>query len=97
MNRSLEMPPPIFIAVIAYYKKGELDKAIANYTKAIELQPDYAEAYYNRGLAYRNKATFDKAIADYDKAIALKPDFAEAYNNRGSAYANKGAFDKSDS
>jgi len=74
--------------------KGDFDKAIQNYDKAIELKPDYAEAYNNRGVAYGEKDDFDKAIQNYDKAIELKPDYAKAYNNRGVAYVEKRDFDK---
>ena len=53
---------------LVHSKNGELDKAIKNYTKAIALKPDYAEAYYNRGGAFlrlgeREKAKSDLAIA----------------------------------
>ena len=40
---------PIIIAVLAYSRKGEVELAVEDYTQAIELKPDYAEAYYNRG------------------------------------------------
>ena len=36
---------------IAYGKKGEFDKAIADFTEAIRLKPDFAVAYLNRGIA----------------------------------------------
>ena len=49
----------------------------------IDLKPDYAEAYYNRGLAYCNKDDVDRATEDFNKAIDLKPDYAKAYYNRG--------------
>ena len=62
------------------------DQAIADYNMAIELKPDYAQAYVNRGNAYRDKGVIDRAIADYSKAIELKPDYAQAYYNRGGAY-----------
>jgi tetratricopeptide (TPR) repeat protein len=75
---------------IAYYMKGEFDRAIADYTKAIALDAKNAKAYYNRGLAYHEKGEVDRAIANYTKAIALDPNFALAYNNRGVAYAMKG-------
>jgi tetratricopeptide (TPR) repeat protein len=75
---------------IAYYMKGEFDRAIADYTKVIALDPKNAKAYYNRGLAYHEKGEVDRAIANYTKAIALDPNFALAYNNRGVAYAMKG-------
>ena len=74
--------------------KGELDKAIQNYDKAIELKPDFFGAYNNRGVTYREKHDFDKAIQNYDKAIEIKPDYADAYNNRGVAYVEKHDFDK---
>ena len=57
--------------------------AIEDYTKAIELKPDFAEAYINRGISRRNLSDYKGAIEDYTKAIELRPDFAEAYKNRG--------------
>ena len=74
------------------YEKGNYEKAIEYFTKAIELKPDYAEAYFNRGLAhfktgsYYNKEPYEKAIQDFTKAIELKPDFADAYYHRSLAY-----------
>jgi tetratricopeptide (TPR) repeat protein len=38
-----------------YRNKGEFDKAIADFSKAIELDPNYAEAYFNRAYAYHRK------------------------------------------
>ena len=55
---------------IFWYDKDDNDKAIADYTKAIELSPDYASAFNNRGNAYAAKGDLDRAIADYDRAIA---------------------------
>lgn len=72
------------------YNEKDLDKQIELYTKAIELNPNYAEAYNNRGVAYYDKGEFNKAIEDYNKAIELNPNDAEAYNNRGVAYKKKG-------
>ncbi len=77
-----------------YHNKGNFDRAINEYTKAIELKLDYTEAYYNRGNAYHRKGNFDRAIDEYTKAIELKLDYANAYNNRGVAYYNKGDYEK---
>ena len=77
---------------IAYGEKNELDLAIKDFTKAIELKPDYALAYNNRGAVYRNKGEHDLAIEDCNKAIQLKSDYAFAYSNRGAAYRNKGDY-----
>jgi tetratricopeptide (TPR) repeat protein len=46
--------------------------AIACFTKAIRLNPDYAEAYYNRGVAYSKKDELDKAIGDFSAIIDQK-------------------------
>ena len=74
----------------AYYNRGISKKnlkdyqgAITDYTKAIELDPDYADAYINRGISKRNLKDYYGAITDYTKAIELDPDDADAYNNRG--------------
>ena len=67
----------------AYYAKGEFDRAIVDCNKAIELKPNFAEAYNNRGLVYLAEGELELAINDMDKAIESNPDYAEAYYNRG--------------
>lgn len=79
---------------IAYDNKGEYDRAIADYNKALEINPRHAGAYNNRGLAYYSKGEYDHAIADYNKAIEINPRHAEAYNNRAVAYYYKGEYNK---
>ena len=49
---------------LARSKKGELELAIEDYTKAIELKPDYAEAYYYRGGAFLRLGEQERAEAD---------------------------------
>ena len=71
----------------------QMDLAIVAYSRAIELNPNNAAAYNNRGNAHREKSEIDKAIADCNKAIELNPQLAEAYNNRGAAYGANGEFD----
>ena len=83
----------------AYLKRGGIsgnnyDKAIADCTKIIELDPRNARAYYGRGWAYEKKGEWDKAIADYSKIIELEPENALAYQNRGLAYESTGKLDK---
>jgi tetratricopeptide (TPR) repeat protein len=77
-----------------YYIQGYYDKAFSEYTKAIEIRPDYANAYNDRGLVYCYKGQYDKAISEYTLAIEIKPDYANAYNNRGFAFYLKGQYDK---
>lgn len=82
-----------FVSASEKHQKGEFDSAIADYTKAIQLQPDYPYAYNDRGAARASRGDLDGAIADYNKAIQLKPDIAYAYNNRGIVRVSRGDLD----
>ena len=93
LNQNLELSPVYNNRGTAYKDIDEHDLAIADFEKAIQLNPDDAGAYSNRGAVYNNKGDFDLAIEDFDKAIRLNPDYAGAYNNRGKAYNDKGDFD----
>jgi tetratricopeptide (TPR) repeat protein len=57
----------------AYSLKGEVDRAISDYNKAIELSPTYAPAYNSRGRAYTSKGDYVHAVADVTKAGELAP------------------------
>ena len=69
---------------------GDYKGAIADYTQAIRLKPDYAFAYYRRGVAKARLGQHFAAIADFNTAIRLKPDFAFAYCRRGVAKLSLG-------
>ena len=73
---------------------GQIDRSIEAYLRAIELDPDSAKIYNNRGNAYEIKNDVDLAITDYTKAIELDPELAVAYSNRGAAYDIKGYADQ---
>ena len=75
---------------IAKGVKGDIDGAIADFTRAIELYPKYSTAYTNRGLAKKNKGDLNGAIADCTRAIELDPKDAGGYGNRGIAKHAKG-------
>jgi uncharacterized caspase-like protein len=79
---------------LAYYNKKDYDKAIAEYTQAIQLDSNYARAYQGRGDAYDEKGDYDRAIADLTQAIRLDPNFANAYIIRGVVYSHKGDIDR---
>ena len=66
-------------------KLGDTQGAIADYNKAIAINPQNANSYNNRGIAKSNLKDYQGAIADYNKAIEIDPQLAVAYNNRGLA------------
>jgi tetratricopeptide (TPR) repeat protein len=68
---------------LSKYKSGNYSEAIAYYTLAIKLDPNYVAAFINRAIA---KAVYEDeigAIPDFNKAIELDPKNAEAYKIRG--------------
>jgi hypothetical protein len=90
-------PPGSAAGAEFYLKRGEdnagvheYDRAIADYSTAIQLKPDYAEAYNDRGFAYYLKGDAEHAIADYTRAIELRPNYPKAYNSRGVVYMAHG-------
>jgi lipoprotein NlpI len=67
--------------------KGDLEGAITDFNRAIELDPKRTNAYNNRGLARAAKGDVEGAIADYNHAIELDPKSAFAYAARGDVNA----------
>jgi tetratricopeptide (TPR) repeat protein len=56
------------------------------FSKAIELNPQYAAPYHERGVAYVSLGNYQQAIKDFSKAIELEPQVAKVYYIRGLAY-----------
>ena len=69
---------------------GQKQVAIADYDRAIAINPNFAQAYYNRGNAKSDLGQNQAAIADYDRAIAINPNFAQIYYNRGNVKSDLG-------
>ena len=66
-----------------YTDRDKYEKGIEELNKAIQLDPDYAKAYYDRGLAYISLSQNQRAIRDFDKAIQLSPINGSDYTARG--------------
>ena len=69
-----------------YISTGKMDEAIGAYKKAVEIKPDYADAYNNLGNTYKDKGKYEKAIALYKKAISLNPSSSDMYYNLADAH-----------
>ncbi|RME96410.1 MAG: tetratricopeptide repeat protein, partial [Alphaproteobacteria bacterium] len=61
-----------------YKDRGDLNRAIADYTKALKYNPRYTLAYSNRGSAYEDRGDHKRAIADYRAALRYDPDYKRA-------------------
>ena len=79
---------------VDYRNKLQFDQALADFAKALELNPKDADAVFESGVVYEWKKQKDEAIAQYSRAIALNPDLIGPYNMRGVAYASKGMHDQ---
>jgi tetratricopeptide (TPR) repeat protein len=78
----------------AYYFRRDYDRAIADYTEAIRIDPKNSASFNSRANAYSGKGDRDRAIADYDEAIRLNPKNADAYSNRCDEWSLKGNNDR---
>ena len=80
-----------------WYDKGEAEKTDMNkkieyYSKAVQFDPSYAEAYYELGKAKDKIEKFDEAMLDFDRSIQINPGFAYAYRSRGRLKQKLGKF-----
>jgi tetratricopeptide (TPR) repeat protein len=76
--------------------QGKVEEAKNCYAKAIELDPDFAEAYTNLGTIYAQEQQWQSAIAFYQKAIALQPNLASTYRNLARVWAQMGQLSEAD-
>ena len=82
------MPKPITIAVLLILKRGELDRALADYNKAIELDPNYAEAYNNRGITWLRLQEWENFRSGFLAARDVGIDIAIRFRNVCGSVAN---------
>lgn len=69
---------------------GDYPGAVAIFSELIQIQPDYGEAYFNRGVAWERLNQGPAALADYSRAIERDPQLAEAYHRRGGLWLQRG-------
>ncbi|WP_295618849.1 tetratricopeptide repeat-containing serine protease family protein [Chamaesiphon sp. GL140_3_metabinner_50] len=74
-----------FIAAQEKSQKGDYQNAIADYNRALVLNPQFDEIYFRRGIARSLTKDWQGAEADYTRAIEVKPQHAEAYLHRGNS------------
>jgi tetratricopeptide (TPR) repeat protein len=77
-----------------YFRLGQAQQALANYDRAIELQPDFADAFGNRANVLSNLGRHEQALAGYDRALALRPGSHEDWTNRGAVLEDLDRFEE---
>jgi tetratricopeptide (TPR) repeat protein len=79
----------------AVYKDlSQLDASVKAYKKALFINPDYTDVYYNMGIALKAQGKLEDAIKAYNKALSIKPNYADAYNNMGNALQEQGKLEE---
>ena len=67
---------------IDLHHPATVEDAIAAYSHVLRIMPNFALAYYGRGVAYHEEEQFKKALEDFDNAIKSDPLLARAYKGR---------------
>lgn len=79
---------------LGHAENGDTGQAIADFNRALELNPKDAATLNNRANLHNDNEEYERALTDYDAAIALDPDYVEAYRNRGSLHLEQRAYDQ---
>ena len=93
-TRIIELSPEVAGAyaynerAFAYGQIGEIELAIDDHTKAIQIEPDNPIGYNQRALYYDELGRWEEAVADLDLAIELRPERVDQYNGRALANLN---------
>ena len=85
-----EEPLIRYYSTVEAANHGASQNSIEDYDAVIQLAPDFADAYINRGYVRKNFGDLEGAIKDYDTAIRLGDDYAYVYINRGIAKSDLG-------
>src|SRR4029078_6496690 len=78
-----------FLAWIEMEVRGDVDAAISEYEKVIELHPELPEAYSNLAVAQKRKGQLDRAVENLNRSLERKPDFVTALTMRGGILAEQ--------
>jgi len=78
---------------INYFREKKHEEAIAEFEKALKIDPNLAEGYYGLGYTYCSKNQCEASLAYFQKAIELSPNYVDAYNGMAYAYNILGKYD----
>ncbi|MBP9854058.1 MAG: tetratricopeptide repeat protein [Candidatus Omnitrophica bacterium] len=92
VGKSPHQARPYYNLGYEYLKNNDLNPALQNFSKAIDINPNYFDAYNNRSQVYLEQGKLDKAFYDINQAIKIDEQRAEAYLNRGMIIRQMGQY-----
>lgn len=75
------------------FNNNDLNKALDYFQKAVEINPDFAEAYHNLGIVYYELGNHGNAITELEKAVGLNSNYEKAYYSLALIYYENNDFD----
>ncbi|MFO8113406.1 MAG: tetratricopeptide repeat protein [Desulfosalsimonadaceae bacterium] len=78
----------------AFYQAGQLDEALAEYERALAIDPENVNVHNSIGVCHGDREDWDSALVSFDRAIELDPEDAFAIYNAGYIYMQKGDCEK---
>ena len=97
LDSLLEVEPKVaeayYLRGLSQERAGNEDRAIADYSAAIDHNPAYGQAFNNRAVLYAQRGELENAIDDFSSLLTNSPDFVLGYKNRGLAYHDLGKLD----
>lgn len=88
-----EFAPEYHNRALAYYRKGEYGKAMADINECLTIRPNYALSLWLRGEIERAQGNYDPAITDYKASVSIKKDYTQSYGGLAAAYEAKREYD----
>lgn len=92
--RGEQLAPIYYNRGWAYDAKGDHERAIEDYDRALHIRPDYVRAFVARGYSNVRRGALTEAVQDYTKALEIDPEDFEARFNRGFTYEQLGNLDR---
>jgi tetratricopeptide (TPR) repeat protein len=94
VKKSPQKARPLTNLGVILSDNGNYEAAIAHYTRALQIKPDFAEAHNNMGSALVEQGKLKKAMSHFNRALQTRPNYAEAHNNLGAAFYKQGRLKK---
>ena len=83
----------LFYIANCYFLEGDLNASLQYYDKAIDINPQFSEAWYNKGGSFTDLKIYEGAIESYNAAININPNYSEAWNNKGNVLGKLGRYE----